>query len=252
MHDLPSPAVIPRYVVIAADLREKIKKGTYGPGALLPSRNEIIDQFGVSAITARDALSMICHEGYAKAVRGRGHIVRRRRSRMTLPGRLYATAEPDPRVPLELARLDVYQEPPPDNIALPLDTPADKVWVRRAVYRAADDLQPVQIHVSWLPDLPEAAEDAIRGVAPDSFWPEAVQQITGRRIATVRQLTRARRGNPFEAEAFGLADGTIVYVTHLTTYDHKRQPIEHSRYTWPADAVRASDYYSYAVASSPG
>jgi DNA-binding GntR family transcriptional regulator len=129
----PSPPATPQYARIAADLREKIRNGTYGPGALLPSRNEIIADYGVSAITARDALAMISHEGYARAVRGRGHIVRRKRSRMTLPGQLYATREPDPAVPLELSRLDVYQETPPDNIALPLETAADSVWVRRAV-----------------------------------------------------------------------------------------------------------------------
>jgi hypothetical protein len=61
----------------------------------------------------RDALSMISHEGYARAIRGRGHIFRRKRSRMTLPGQFYATREPDPGVPLELSRLDVYQETPP-------------------------------------------------------------------------------------------------------------------------------------------
>jgi len=61
-----APAVVPQYVKIAGDLREKIKDGFYGPGALLPSRNEITAMYGVSAITARDALSMISHEGYAK------------------------------------------------------------------------------------------------------------------------------------------------------------------------------------------
>ena len=73
------------------------------------------------------------------------------------------------------------------------------------------------------------------------------QQVTGRRIATVLQNTRARGANPFEADVFGIPDGTKVFVTHLTTYDAKRRPIEHSRYTWPTDAVRMSDYYSYAT-----
>jgi GntR family transcriptional regulator len=243
----PLPATTPQYARIAADLREKIRNGTYGPGALLPSRNEIIAEYGVSAITARDALAMISHEGYARAIRGRGHIVRRKRSRMTLPGQLYATPEPDPLVPLELAKLDVYQETPPDNIALPLETAADSVWVRRAVWRAVDDRQPIQIHVSWLPDLPEQAETVIRGIDPGTFWPEAVQQITGRRIATVRQLSRTRRANPFEADAFGLPDGTKVFASHLTTYDAAKRPIEHSRYTWPVDAVRVSGDYTYAA-----
>src|SRR6266571_4341967 len=124
------PAVIPHYVRIAADLREKIIDGFYGPGALLPSRNEITAMYGVSAITARDALSVLSHEGYAKAIRGRGHIVRRKRSRLTVPGRFY-TGTLDAAM-LMLHRLDVYQEEPPDNIALPLETgDAGPVWVRR-------------------------------------------------------------------------------------------------------------------------
>ena len=94
MDSRPSPAVVPQYVKIANDLRDKIKDGTYGPGALLPSRNEISASYGVSAITARDALSLISHEGYARAIRGRGHIVRRKRSRLTVAGRRSVSAPP--------------------------------------------------------------------------------------------------------------------------------------------------------------
>lgn len=193
---------------------------------------------------------MISHEGYARAIRGRGHIFRRKRSRMTLPGQFYATREPDPGVPLELSRLDVYQETPPDNIALPLETTAESLWVRRTTYLAVDDRQPIQIQVSWLPDLPDQAETVIRSVDPEAFWPEAVQEIIGRRIATVRQLSRTRRANPFEADAFGIPDSTKVFVADLTTYDPAQRPIEHSRYTWPVDAVRVSECYPYPGGSA--
>ncbi len=243
-----SRAVVPQYAKIAADLREQIKDGVYGPGALLPSRNEISAMYGVSAITARDALSVLSHEGYAKAIRGRGHIVRRKRSRLTVPARMYApgaSAPPGPAVPLEPHRVDVYQEPPPDNIALPLETGADDlVWVRRAVWIAAADRQPTQIQVSWLPDLPAGAEAALRGADPGTPWPAAVHQIIGRAVASVVQHTRARAANPFEAEAFGIPDKTTVLVTHATLYDQRRRPVEHSRYAWPTDAVRISDYYT--------
>jgi DNA-binding GntR family transcriptional regulator len=246
----PPSAVVPQYVQIAGDLRSKIKDGTYGPGSLLPSRNEIIAQYGVSAITARDALSMICHEGFAKAVRGRGHIVRRKRSRLTVPGRMYSGVQPDPNVPLELSQLDVYFEQPPDNIALPLEADTEApVWVRRAVSIATDDRQPIQIHVSWITGLTGHAEDALRDVDPAIPWPETVQRITGRTIATVLQNTRARGANPFESGTFGIPDATIVFVAHLTTYDPSRRAIEHSRYTWPTDAVRLTDYYSFSAGS---
>ena len=247
------PAVIPQYVQIAADLRDKIRDGTYGPGALLPSRNEIIASYGVSQITARDALSVISHEGLAKAIRGRGHVVRRKRSRLTLPSRLYAAASPDPGVPLELRQLDVYQETPPDNIALPLEAGDAAVYVRRAVWAAAGDGQPIQIHVSWITSLPGTAEDAekaVRAADPAAAWPETVQQLTGRTIAAVVQHTRARRANPFETTALGLPDAAVIVVAHLTTYDEQRRPIDHSRWTWPTDAVRISDYYSYPPRAS--
>jgi GntR family transcriptional regulator len=245
-----SPGGAPLYAKIASDLRDQIRDGFYGPGALLPSRNEIAALYGVSPITARDALSVLSHEGYARAIRGRGHIVRRKRPRLTVPGRLYAAEALDGTIldpaALEARRLDVYQETAPDNIALPLECGADPVWVRRAVYAAAADRQPVQIHVSWLPGLGAAAGAALRDVDPGAAWPEAVQQVTGRAIAAVRQNTRARGANPFEAAAFGIPGGTTVLVSHLTTYDARRRPVEHSRFAWPTDAVRVSDDYGYA------
>ena len=165
-----------------------------------------------------------------------------------MPARLYAATGPDPAVPLELDRLDVYQEAPPDNIALPLETGSHAaVWVRRAVYAAVADRQPMQIHVSWLLGLTDIAEDALRGVRADASWPAAVAEVTGRTVATVVQHTRARGANPWEADVLGIPDMTIVLVTHATLYDATRRPVEHSRYTWPTDAVRISDYYTCAA-----
>lgn len=244
----PPAAVVPQYARIAADLRDKIMDGTYAPGGLLPSRNELIAMYDVSAITARDALSLICQQGYAKAVRGRGHIVRRKRPRLTIPARLYSDAEPDRAVRMELRKVDIYQELAPDNIALPLETGTDSlVWVRRAVYRAVDDLQPIQIHVSWITGLDDAAATAIHQSDPAIPWPAAVEALTGRTVVAVSQHVRARRANPFEADAFGIPDGTTVFVAHLTTYDAERRPVDHSRFTWPTDAVKVSDHYAYRV-----
>jgi GntR family transcriptional regulator len=239
----------PLYAKIADDLRDKIRDGFYGPGALLPSRNEIAASYGVSAITARDALAVLSQEGYARAIRGRGHIVRRKRPRLTVPCRLYATSGPgaaglDPAL-LEMQDLEVYQEIAPDNIALPLESGTDLVWVRRAVYASVVDRQAIQIHVSWLAGLGDDAGAALRALDPGMSWPEAVQQVTGRTVTAVLQNTRARGANPFEAATFAIPDATTVLVSHLTTYDAGHRPVEHSRFAWPIDAVRVSAQYSY-------
>jgi DNA-binding GntR family transcriptional regulator len=251
--DSPAAGGVPLYAKIANDLRDKIRDGFYAPGALLPSRNEIAATYDVSAITGRDALAVLSQEGYAKVIRGRGHIVRRKRPRLTVPGRLYAAQSLDgttldPAM-LELSQLDVYLEPAPDNIALPLESGTSPVWVRRTIHIAVADGQPIQIHVSWLPGLGGDAGTVLRAPGAGVPWPQVVQQVTGRTIATVRQNTRARGANPFEAATFGIPDATAIFVSHLTTYDARGRPIEHSRFAWPTDAVRMSDEYSW---STPG
>jgi DNA-binding GntR family transcriptional regulator len=157
------------------------------------------------------------------------------------------TGEPDSNPRLELRELAVYQESPPDHIAQQLEVAHSPVWVRRAIYTAPEDHQPLQLHLSWITGLSSRIEDAIRDLRPDTSWPEAVQQLTGRRISTVQQNTHARRANPLEADVFNIPDATIVFVSHLTTYDPQRRPIEHSRYTWLTEAVGISDHYTYPV-----
>jgi DNA-binding GntR family transcriptional regulator len=251
----PAAGPTPLYAKIADDLRGKILGGYYGPGALLPSRNELAAEYGVSHITGRDALAVLSQEGYAHAVRGRGHIVSRKRPRLNLPAHLYAppAAGLDALpagdgaaaggVTLDLRQLDVYQEVAPDNIALPLACGATPVWVRRAVWAAPGDRQALQIQVSWLPGLDAGAGPAISALDPALPWPQAVSQLTGRPVTHVRQATRARGANPFEARAFGFPAATKILVSHLTTYTAAHQPLEHSRFAWPTDAVRLIEEY---------
>ena len=237
------------YAQVAADLRDKIRNGTYGPGALLPGRKEIAATYGVSAITAQNALVLLSREGYARSIKGRGFVVRRKRPRLTVPGWLYATPTADGSFlgggMLDLHQLDVYQEVPPGHIAAPLGSGDNLVWVRRAIHSAPADPEPVQIHHSWLTGLGDDAAPALATHNPAMPWPGAVQQVTGRTISTVQQHTQARGASPFEAGTFGIRDGAPVLVSHLTTYDGAHRPIEHSRFAWPADAVQIGTQYSY-------
>lgn len=244
------PAVAPLYARIASELRDRILDGSYGPGALLPSRNEIAAQFEVSAITAQHALAILRHEGHAQVITGRGHVVRRARPRLTIHARLYGEALGAGPADTLLHKADIYREPLPEDIALPLEASAEEtVWVWHAIWAATADRKPVRIHVSWLPGLGQDAEDAIRAISPDLPWPEAIRQITGRAVGTVRQHTHARGASPPEAEAFQIPAGTTVLVCQATTYDAGHAPIEHSRYAWPVEAIRMSDYYKYGPGS---
>ena len=69
-------AKTPVYLQIAAILRERITSGQIAPGRPLPSEPQLVQEFGVSRLTARKAVRVLAGEGLAEVVQGRGAYVR--------------------------------------------------------------------------------------------------------------------------------------------------------------------------------
>lgn len=65
----------PRYVGIAAELRERILDNQLGPHTLMPSERELSERFGVSRMTARQALTLLESEGHVYRRPPRGTFV---------------------------------------------------------------------------------------------------------------------------------------------------------------------------------
>ena len=66
---------VPLYEQVLRDLRTKIVSGAYKKGDLLPSEKELIDNYGVSRITIRKALSILADMGLVETSQGRGSVV---------------------------------------------------------------------------------------------------------------------------------------------------------------------------------
>src|SRR3954469_26019301 len=66
------PSTTPRYIAIAAHVRDRILVEQLGPHTLLPSERELADLHQVSRMTARQALSLLENEGvvYRRPPRG--------------------------------------------------------------------------------------------------------------------------------------------------------------------------------------
>ena len=67
---------VPAFRQVAADLREKITTGQLAPGAQLPSERDLVDAYGVSRPTVRDAVNLLRSEGLVTSEHGRGVFVR--------------------------------------------------------------------------------------------------------------------------------------------------------------------------------
>lgn len=68
---------LPAYVQLAGILKQRISAGIYQPGSRLPSEASLAKHFGLSAMTARQAVGVLSEEGLVKRVQGSGTFVQR-------------------------------------------------------------------------------------------------------------------------------------------------------------------------------
>jgi DNA-binding GntR family transcriptional regulator len=166
---------------IADELRQQIKTGSLGPGALLPSEPELSRSHGVSRQTARAALQILEQEGLVVVRPRRGRIVRSNKrliwhlSEFELPENTGLASSDAWETDIERqghdpTRQDLEVETirPPQEIAerLGLDPERDLCVVRR--------------HVRYIDGKP--------GIISDDFFDEAI--VRGTELAAPADTTR--------------------------------------------------------------
>src|SRR5690348_5951429 len=68
---------VPRYHQLKEILREKIRAGELKPGDLIPSERELSETYGISRMTARQAITELVNEGIFFREQGKGTFVTR-------------------------------------------------------------------------------------------------------------------------------------------------------------------------------
>jgi GntR family transcriptional regulator len=68
-------APVPKYHRVKETVLARIADGTWPPGALLPAEPDLCQEFGVSRITVRKAISDLVHQGKIQTVQGKGTFV---------------------------------------------------------------------------------------------------------------------------------------------------------------------------------
>jgi GntR family transcriptional regulator len=72
---LNSDNPVPRYILVAQLLRQRINKGVWKSGVHLPRLEDLMQEFSVSRVTARQGISLLAREGLVSVSRGRGTVV---------------------------------------------------------------------------------------------------------------------------------------------------------------------------------
>lgn len=72
---MPEPDYEPDYVRLANAIRTKIRTGVLSAGDKLPSRSELMAEYGVASGTVDTAMVLLRSEGYVIGRQGKGRFV---------------------------------------------------------------------------------------------------------------------------------------------------------------------------------
>lgn len=245
------------YERIADDLRQRIHAGELSPGDRLPSEAALVETYGKSLPTLRQALGLLQAEGLIEKQHGRGNFVRRPRTpvqrtnlrhqwekdRVRTPEPLRAqTGATEHETGLELSDLvfyaayhEVTAEP---DIAEVFGVPVGTPMLERT-YRTRYQAEsfPFTLVRSYLVRELVAANPDLLDVSNEP-WPGGTQSqlfTLGIELDRIEERFAARPPMADEAEELGLPPGTAVIILLKTSYDTGGRVVEHTEMTLPGD-----------------
>ncbi|WP_030055348.1 MULTISPECIES: GntR family transcriptional regulator [Streptomyces] len=224
----------PKYQRIADALKAAIDTGRYRAGDRLPGENDLMDEYGVARMTARQALGVLQSEGIAEARRGAGVFVRdfrplRRRGIQRLAqgqwgsGRSIWSADIDNRT-LVVDQVSVTERAAPEHVCRVLGVdPGTPMCVRHR--RFVLDGKPVLLSTSYLPAGLVAGTAITReDTGPGGTYARLAE--IGAKPVHFREEVRSRMPSTEESTRLELSAGTPVILICRTAFADEGQVVE--------------------------
>jgi len=202
------------YQQVTDAIREDITEGVYEPGQALPSETRMIEQYGVSRTTLRQALIILRHEGLIEVRHGKGSFVRSHSTATTLDR---------PRTdPLStIGEAQIYRQDADATTAALISVPeGSALYVCQTT--AVEPTTGRRVLTRTL--LPFTAAEHTRLEAdPFPERPALLATLSARHgKLTATELVGARMPNPDETKALALPDITPILETVVVTASKSR------------------------------
>ena len=215
---------LPLHQQLKAAIEERILSGEWLPGTQLPSERELCEQYDISRITVRQALTALVMEGRLIRTQGRGTFVASPRIAQQLTQLTGFTQDmrargkrPSARV-LEAGNVSAL---PAVARALKIEAGESVILLKRL--RLADG-EPVAIETAYL------LEGRCQGLLKEKLATQSLYDILTKKynLKPVR-ATQQMEAIPCplaEAKLLGTRRGAPVLHIHRTTYDREGRPFE--------------------------
>jgi GntR family transcriptional regulator len=230
-----------RHEQIARYLREVVAAAA--PGDRLPSDAELCARFGVSRMTARQAVQTLANERLLYRQRGRGTFVAARQIPRVLGSPLSFTASTRRRgmVPGSVVLASGRRPATEDEVAA-LELAPDDLVVMVDRVRLADGVPVAIEHAAIHPSCDFVLDDDLAAASlHDTF------AAHGRTAAAAFARVASRRATAVEQRLLELGTDGVVLTERRTIVDQEGRPLEHT------ETVYAAERYSFeAVLHSGG
>jgi GntR family transcriptional regulator len=234
---------IPLYYQLENVIREKISSGAFAAGERLPTEIEMIEAYGVSRITVRQALSALTEEGLIERQQGRGTFVANRKSRKgRFSGTIHLTGSLDELIamgmdtPVKVLEMNLVEADQHEAELLQI-----KVGVR--IYRLKRlrlrEGKPFGLIFNYIPEE-IGAKLTIEELGSGALL-HTMETKLGLNLDTATQEIHAELADPYVAKLLGVRVGTALLSIERTVYTDKGKPVEY------VHTLYRSDLYGYSV-----
>jgi GntR family transcriptional regulator len=218
---------IPRYHQLKEILRERVRTGEWKPGDLIPSERELGETYGISRMTARQAITELVNEGVFYREQGKGTFVTRNKitqQLMTLTGFTedISARGQHPSTKVLVARMDVADAETIERLRI---QPNDPVFCVQRL-RLADG-EPLAIEFSRLSF--RGCERLMEEDLEHNSLYRILETKFGLPLMEAEQELEAGLAGGEDAELLKLAPGSPVLYTRRITYTDRNQPIEYAK-----------------------
>ncbi|HEU5229191.1 MAG TPA: GntR family transcriptional regulator [Ktedonobacteraceae bacterium] len=218
---------LPRYYQLKEILRERIRSGEWKPGSLIPSERELSEKYGISRMTARQAITDLVNEGIFYREQGKGTFVSNRKITQQLIHLTGFTEDIRARGQLPSTKVLTAEMAPAD------ETTAEKLRIepgtlifRLQRLRLADD-EPLAIEVSQIHF--KGCERLLEEDLETNSLYRVLEARFGIMLMEADQELEAGLVENDEAQLLKISPGSPVLFTRRTTYTERNQPIEYAK-----------------------
>lgn len=227
---------VPVYVRLKETIRAGIDAGEWKAGDTIPSEREICAAYGISRMTARQAIGDLVHEGVLTRRQGRGTFVAHPKIAQRLRYLTGFTQDMAARGLVGTSTLlNASLAAAPDDVARELGVRAGRALAYVERLRLANGA-PVGIERAWL-----AISGAEKLIASDLSTGSLYERLAelGHHPVRAEQEISASLANERETELLGLGPGAPVLRTKRRSFDDAGRAIE------LAEAVYRGDAYAF-------